>query len=135
VDGRLVFLGFIVVIAGLTARNLQPVRPAGAVAAEHAQQRALDAVLIDLDHAQLCYARRRSQYADTIPSLQFAGGSYMRIATQHDLDISLFARDGGQSYEARVSGVGIDGVIGRHGAEIVKLDVGDRRAPAPVSAC
>ena len=32
-DGRLVFLGFVVVLAGFTARNLQPVRPAGAVAA------------------------------------------------------------------------------------------------------
>ena len=106
-DSRLVFLGFIVVLAGVTAHNLQPVRPAGAIAAEQAQERALDAVLIDLDHAQICYARRRSQYADTIPSLQFAGGAYMRIAQQHDLDISLFTRDGGRSYEARVSGVGI----------------------------
>jgi hypothetical protein len=135
VDGRLVFLGFIVVVAGFTARNLQPVRPAGAIAADQAQQRALDAVLIDFDHAQLCYARRRDQYADTISSLQFAGGSYMRIATQHDLDISLFTRDDGQSYAARVSGLGINGVIGRRGAEIDRLDVGGRRPPKPVSGC
>jgi len=59
----------------------------------------------------------------------------MRIALQHDLDISLFARDGGRSYEARVSGVGIHGVIGRRGAELVRLDVGDRRAPVPAPGC
>jgi len=135
VDGRLVFLGFIVVLAGFTARNLQPVRPAGAVAAERAQQRALDAILIDLDHSQLCYARRRGQYADTIPSLQFAGGSYMRVATTHDLDISLFTRDDGRSYEARVSGLGIHGVIGRRGTRIDRLEVGDRPPPQPVAAC
>jgi hypothetical protein len=135
VDGRLVFLGLIVVLAAVTARNLQPVRPEGAVAAEQAQERALDTVLIDIDHTQLCYARRRNQYADTIPSLQFSGGRYMRIATQHDLDISLFTRDGGRSYEARVSGVGIHGVIGRRGSELVKLDVGDRRAPMPTAVC
>jgi hypothetical protein len=134
-DGRLVFLGFVVVLAGFTARNLQPVRPAGAVAAERAQERAVDAVLIDLDHSQLCYARRRSQYADTIPSLQFAGGAYMRIALQHDLDISLFTRDGGRSYEARVSGLGIHGEIGRRGPDLVTLDVGDRRAPVPATGC
>jgi hypothetical protein len=135
VDGRFVFLGFIVVLAGVTAHNLRPVRPAGAIAAEQAQERALDAVLIDLDHAQICYAHRRSQYADTIPSLQFAGGAYMRIALQHDLDISLFTRDGGRSYEARVSGVGIHGVIGRRGPDLVRLDVGDRRAPVPATGC
>ena len=134
-DGRLVFLGFVVVLAGFTARNLQPVRPEGAVAAERAQQRALDAVLVDLDHSQLCYARRRSQYADTITSLQFAGGSYMRVATQHDLDISLFTRDDGRSYEARVSGAGITGVIGRRGARLDRLEVGDRAPPQPVSGC
>jgi hypothetical protein len=135
VDGRLVFLGLIVVLAGVTARNLQPVRPAGAVAAQQAQERALDTVLIDLDHTQLCYARRRNQYADTIPSLQFAGGRFMRVAMQHDLDISLFSRDGGRSYEARVSGLGIRGVIGRQGAQLTRLDVGDRSDPVPTTAC
>src|SRR5919109_962214 len=80
-DGRFVLLGFIVVIAGVTARNLQPVRSAGAVAAE----RAVDAVLVDVDHTQLCYFRRRGQYADTIPSLQFAGGRFMRPALTHHL--------------------------------------------------
>ena len=70
------------VIAGVTARNLQPVRPAGAVAAERAQERAVDAVLVEVDRAQLCYRRRRDQYADTLPSLAFAGGHYMRTALQ-----------------------------------------------------
>jgi hypothetical protein len=135
VDGRLVFLGLVVVLAGFTARDLQPVRPAGAIAAEEAQRHALDAVLVDLDHAQLCYARRRDVYADTISSLQFSGGHYMRIATQHGLDIALLRRDGGKSYEAHVSGAGIDGAIARDGAKLVRLDVGDRRPPVPDSAC
>src|SRR6185436_9288529 len=80
VDGRLVLLGLIVVLAGATVRNLDPVRPAGADAAERASERALAAVLVDVDHTQQCYFRRRDQYADTVPSLQFAGGRFMRLA-------------------------------------------------------
>ena len=134
-DGRLVLLGCIVVVAGFTARNLQPVRPAGAVAAEQAQQRAVDAVLVEVDRAQLCYARRRDEYADTLPSLAFAGGHYMRTAMENHLDITLQTRDGGDSYEARVSGDGAEGVIGRDGAQLVTLDVGDRRTPVPARGC
>jgi len=135
VDGRLVLLGCIVLVAAYTARNLQPVRPAGAVAAEQAQQRAVDAVLVELDRAQLCYARRRDEYADTLPSLAFAGGHYMRTAMENHLDITLHTRDGGDSYEARVSGDGAGGVIGRDGGQLVTLDVGDRRTPVPARGC
>ena len=134
-DGRFVLLGCIVVVAGFTARNLQPVRPAGAVAAELAQQRAVDAVLVELDRAQLCYAERRDEYADTLPSLAFAGGHYMRTAMENRLDITLQTRDGGHGYQARVSGAGADGVIGRDGGKLVTLDVGNRRAPVPATAC
>jgi hypothetical protein len=133
VDGRFVLLGFIVALAGFTARNLQPVRPAGALAAEQAQERAIDTVLIEVDRAQLCYARRRAQYADTVPSLQITGGPFMRVALQHDLDITLSTADGGRAYEASVRGAGIHGVIGRRGPDLVRLDVGDRRAPVPVA--
>jgi hypothetical protein len=135
VDGRFVLLGCIVVVAGFTARNLQPVRPTGAVAAELAQQRAVDAVLVEVDHAQLCYAQRRDEYADTLPSLAFAGGHYMRTAMENHLDITLQTRDGGHAYQARVSGAGADGEIGRNGEELVKLDVGGRRAPQPAGSC
>jgi hypothetical protein len=135
VDGRFVLLGCIVVVAGFTARNLQPVQPAGAVAAELAQQRAVDAVLVEVDRAQLCYAGRRDEYADTLPSLAFAGGHYMRTAMENHLDITLQTREGGSAYEARVSGDGAAGVIARAGDELVKLDVGDRRAPVPAATC
>jgi hypothetical protein len=134
-DGRFVLLGCIVVVAGFTARNLQPVRPAGAVAAEQAQQRAVDAVLVEVDRAQLCYAQRRSEYADTLSSLAFAGGHYMRTAMEQRLDITLQTRDGGHAYEARVTGDGAAGVIGRTGEALAKLDVGDRRAPVPAGGC
>ena len=134
-DGRFVLLGCIVVVAGFTARNLQPVRPAGALAAEAAQQRAVDAVLVEVDHTQLCYARRRHEYADTLPSLAFAGGHYMRTAMEHHLDITLQTHDDGRGYEAHVSGDDAEGVIARAGHELVKLDVGDRRAPAAARSC
>jgi hypothetical protein len=135
VDGRLVLLGVIVVLAGVTARNLQPVRPAAAVQAEQASERAVDAVLVDVDHTQLCYFRRRGQYADTIPSLQFAGGRFMRLALQNDLDITLRTKDRGRWYQVRVSGFGITGVLERRGAELLRVDVGDRRPPAVASGC
>jgi hypothetical protein len=135
VDGRFVLLGCIVVVAGFTARNLQPVRPVGAVAAELAQQRAVDAVLVEVDHAQLCYAARRDEYADTLPSLAFAGGHYMRTAMENHLDITLQTHAGGYTYEAHVTGSGADGSIGRDGDELSKLDVGGRRPPVPAASC
>lgn len=134
-DGRLVLLGFIVVLAGAAARNLDPVRPSGAAAAERASERALDAVLVDVDHTQQCYFRRRERYADTVPSLQFAGGRFMRLALRNDLDISLVTRDEGRWYQVRVTGYGIDGVLERDGTELVRVDVGDRSKPAVTSEC
>jgi hypothetical protein len=135
VDGRLVLLGFIVIVAGVTTRNLQPVRPAGAVAAEQAQEQAVDAVLVEVDRAQLCYLDRRRQYADTIPSLAFAGGHYMRIALQNGLDITLHTTRGGRSYQQRVDGAGVHAVLERRGREVVRLDVGDRSPPQPATSC
>jgi hypothetical protein len=135
VDGRLVLLGLIVVLAGATVRNLDPVRPAGADAAERATERALDTVLVEVDRTQQCYFRRRDQYADTVPSLQFARGHFMRLALTHHLDISLSTREQGRWYQARVSGFGIDGVIERDGTELVRLDVGDRAKPVVTDGC
>jgi hypothetical protein len=135
VDGRLVLLGFIVVVAGVAARNTQPVRPAGTAAAERASERALDAVLVDVDHTQQCYFRRRDRYADTVPSLQFAGGRFMRLALRNNLDITLTTRDEGRWYQVRVTGFGIDGVLERDGRKLVRLEVGDREKPAVTTEC
>jgi hypothetical protein len=135
VDGRLVLLGFIVVVAGVTARNLQPVRSAGSTAAARASERAVDAVLVDVDHTQQCYFRRRDRYADTVPSLQFAGGRVMRLALSNNLDITLSTRDEGRWYQVRVTGFGIEGVIEREKRELVRLEVGDREKPAVTREC
>jgi hypothetical protein len=135
VDGRFVLLGFIVIVAGVTTRNLQPVRSAGAVATEQAQERAVDAVLVEVDRAQLCYLRRRDQYADTIPSLAFAGGHYMRTALQNGLDITLRTTPDGRSYQQQIDGAGIHAVLERRGLEVVRLDVGDRSPPQLASGC
>jgi hypothetical protein len=135
VDGRLVLLGFIVVVAGVTARNLEPVRSAGTVAEGRAQTRAVDAVLVGVDHAQLCYLRRRDTYADTLPSLAFSGGHYMRTALQHGLDITLHTTHGGHAYQQRVTGAGVDTVVARQGLEVMRLDVGDRSPPRLATGC
>jgi hypothetical protein len=135
VDGRLVLLGFIVVVAGVTTRDLTPVRSAGAVAADRAQERAVDAVLVAVDQAQLCYRSRRDQYADTLPSLAFAGGHYMRTALANGLDITLHTGHGGRSYEERVTGVGVEATLERRGTQVVRLDVGDRLPPALARDC
>ena len=134
-DGRLVLLGFIVVVAGVTARNLTPVPSPGSAAAQRAQELAVDAVLVGVDQAQLCYRDRRHQYADTVSSLAFSGGHYMRTALQHGLDITLHTTRGGRSYEQRVTGLGVDAVLRRRGAEVVRLDVGDRSPPQLATGC
>jgi hypothetical protein len=135
VDGRLVLLGFIVVVAGVTARNMTPVRPSGAAAADRALVRAADTVVVEVDRAQLCYFRRRDQYADTLSSLAFAGGHYMRTALQNGLDITLHVTRGGRSYEQRVTGDGVSSAVGRRGTEVVRLDVGHRSPPQLATHC
>jgi hypothetical protein len=129
VDGRLVLLGLIVVIAFVAARDLEPARPAAVLARE----RAADAVLVEVDRTQLCYRQRRRRYAETVPSLLFAGGHFMRLALRHDLDIHLDAS--GDAYAVRVTGEQVDLALQRRGADLVRLEVGDRPAPRVARAC
>jgi len=129
VDGRLVLLGLIVVIAFVVARNMEPARSAEQLGRE----RAADAVLVEVDRTQQCYYRGRERYAATIPSLQFARGRFMRTALEHDLDIDLLAAGG--RYVQRVTGEGIDATLERSGTEVVRLDVGDRDPPELATGC
>ena len=128
-DGRLVFLGLIVALAVVVMRDMDPARSA----AQRARDRAVDVVLVEVDRTQLCYRRRRHRYAETIPSLQFAGGHFMRTALTHNLDIRLEAR--GDGYVQHITGEGVDAVLERRGGELVRLSVGDRAAPRPATAC
>ena len=128
-DGRLVLLGLIVVIAFVAARDLEPARPAAVLARE----RAADAVLVEVDRTQLCYRQRRRRYAETVPSLLFAGGHFMRLALRHDLDIQLDAS--GDAYALRVTGEQVDVALQRRGADLVRLEVGDRPTPRLASGC
>jgi hypothetical protein len=129
VDGRLVLLVLIVGLAFVIARDLEPARSAEQLARE----RAADAVLVEVDRTQLCYRERRHRYAETIPSLQFAGGRFMRTALQHGLDIHLDAR--GDGYAQRITGEGVDAVLERRGTEVVRLHVGDRAEPRLADRC
>lgn len=128
-DGRLVLLGLIVAIAFVVARDMQPARPPAVVARE----RAADLVLVEVDRTQLCYRERRRRYAATVPSLQFAGGHFMRLALRHELDIHLEAT--GDGYAQRITGEGIDLALERSGSELVRLEVGDRPAPRLAASC
>jgi hypothetical protein len=129
VDGRLVFLGLVVVLAVIVMRDMEPARSA----AQLARERAADDVLVEVDRTQLCYRERRRRYAETVPSLQFAGGHFMRTALTHDLDIHLDAN--GDRYVQRITGEGVDAVLERHGTEVVRLQVGDRAEPRLARAC
>ena len=131
VDGRLVLLGLIVVIAFVVARDMDPARPAAVLARE----RAADAVLVEIDRAQLCRLERRHTYADTVPSLLFTGGRFMRTALQNKLDIQLGTSAGGQGYRLRVTGDRVDASLERRGADLVALEVGDRPAPRVARGC
>jgi hypothetical protein len=129
VDGRLVLLGLIVVITFVVARDMEPARSAE----ELARERAVDAVLVEVDRTQLCYRQRRRRYAETMPSLQFAGGHFMRMALRNELDIQLAASSDG--YVQRITGDGVTAMLERRGAEVVRLEVGDRAAPRLATGC
>jgi hypothetical protein len=116
VDGRLVLLGLIVVITVVVARDMEP----AASAEQLARERAATTVLVEVDRTQQCYFRRRHRYARTIPSLQFAGGHFMRTALRHRFDIELRATPGG--YVQRVTGDGVEAVLERRGTDVVRLD-------------
>ena len=131
VDGRLVLLGLIVVIAFAVARDLEPARPAEVLARE----RAADHVLVEIDRAQQCRRARRNAYADTVPSLLFTGGRFMRTALQNELDIQLEASADRQDYRLRVTGDMVDVALERRGADVVALEVGDRPAPRLPEGC
>ena len=130
-DGRLVLLGLIVAIAFVVARDLEPARPAAVLARE----RAADAVLVELDRAQQCRLERRHSFADTVPSLLFTGGTFMRTALQNELDIQLETSAGGQVYRQRIVGEGVEAVLVRRGNELVRLEVGDRAPPRLARGC
>ena len=130
-DGRLVLLGLIVAIAFVAARDLEPARPAAVLARE----RAADAVLAEIDRAQLCRLARRHAFADTVPSLLFTGGSFMRTALSNNLDIHLDTSADGQVYRQRITGEGVDVGLERRGADVVRLEVGDRPAPRLARGC
>jgi hypothetical protein len=63
------------------------------------------------------------------------GGSFMRTALRHHLDIELMATAGGRGYVQRITGLGVDAVLERRGTRLVRLDVGDRRPPALATGC
>jgi hypothetical protein len=129
VDGRLVLLGLIVAAGFVVVRDMEPARSAEQLARE----RAADRVLVEVDRTQLCYRERRRRYAATIPSLQFAGGRFMRTALNENLDIHLSAT--GDGYVQRITGDGVSSVLERRGTAVVRLEVGDRAAPEPASRC
>jgi hypothetical protein len=129
VDGRLVLLGLIVGIAFVVARDLEPA-PSAAVLA---RERAAEAVLVEIDRTQQCYFRRRERYTDSIPSLQFARGRFVRTALVNELDIELRTVPGG--YVQRITGEGVDALLERRGTEVVRLEVGDRQAPRLARGC
>lgn len=129
VDGRFVLLGLIVVIAVFVARDMEPARSA----AQLARERAADVVLVEVDRTQQCYYRRRERYAGSVPSLQFAGGHFMRTALRHGFAIQLHAD--GDAYVQRITGDGIDATLERRGGELVRLDVGDRPTPRLAAGC
>ncbi len=112
-DGRLVLLGLVVVLAVWAARDLQPERSAAQVA----RDRAAMAVLVEVDRVQQCYFERRERYTDSIISLQFARGRFMRTAYVNGLDISLRLVDGG--YVQRITGEGVSLRLERQGDDVV----------------
>jgi hypothetical protein len=130
VDGRLVLLGLIVALAVYVTRDMQP-----AVSAEQlAREQAADEVLIEVDRTQQCYYERRERYTDSVTSLQFARGRFMRKAYENRLDIQLEKTRGG--YAQRVTGdTGIDAYLERRGREVVRLEGSGGGTPAVADGC
>ena len=120
-------LGLIVVLAVFVMRDMEPARSSAQVA----RDRAADAVLVEIDRTQQCYFARRERYTDSIPSLQFARGRFMRTAYVNGFDIELRLVDGG--YVQSITGDGVDVLLERRGSDVVRLEVGDRDPPELVS--
>lgn len=116
-------------MAVLVARDMQPARSAAQVA----RDRAAEAVLVEIDRTQQCYFRRRERYTDSIPSLQFARGRFMRTAYLNELDIDLRLVPGG--YVQQITGEGVSLLLERRGSEVVRLETGDRPEPALARGC
>ena len=59
----------------------------------------------------------------------------MRTALSNNLDIHLDTSEDGQVYRQRITGEGVDVGLERRGADLVRLEVGDRPAPRLARGC
>jgi hypothetical protein len=135
VDGRLVLLALVVVLAVAIAVDFGPVQPPQEVRAQEQRERTAAAVLVEVDCAQQRRFRFRGEYAAGVPSLQLWGAAeFARDARVAELDVDVRATLGGRGYAVRVAGIDVLALLERRDGRLTRLDTGDRPRP-PVNRC
>ena len=130
-DGRLVLLALVVVLAVGIAADFGPRRPEADAAAE----RTADAVLVEVDCAQQRRWRFRGEYASGLPALQLWGAAeFTRDARMAELDVDVSATEDGRSYAVRIAAADELARLERRDGELTRLETGDRKRP-PVDRC
>ncbi len=130
-DGRLVLLALVVVLAVAIAWDSGPERPRADAAAE----RTADAVLVEVDCAQQRRWRFRGEYADGVPALGLWGAAeFTRDAREARLDVDVQTSANGRAYALTITGVDELARLERRDGELTRLETGDRARP-PVGAC
>jgi hypothetical protein len=131
VDGRIVLLALVVVLAVGIAADFGPKRPHADAAAE----RTADAVLVEVDCAQQRRFRFRGEYAGGVPALQLWGvAEFTRDVREARLEVDVQASANGRAYAVRVAGADELARLERRDGELTRLETGDRARP-PVDAC
>ena len=134
-DGRLVLLALVVVLAVAIAWDFGPVRPPEEVRAQAQRERTADAVLIEVDCAQQRRFRFRGEYAGGVAALGLWGAAeFTRDARVAELDVNVRATLGGRGYAVRVAGTEVLALLERRDGQLTRLDTGDRARP-PVDRC
>jgi hypothetical protein len=135
VDGRLILLALVVVLAVAIAVDFGPVRPAADERAQQQRERTADAVLVEVDCAQQRRFRFRGEYAGGLPALQLWGAAeFTRDARQAALEVDVRTIRGGRGYALRIAATDVLARLERRDGQLTRLDTGDRARP-PVDRC
>ena len=94
------------------------------------ERAAIKQLIRDVDQGQLCNRKFYGQYTDSTADLELmVGGRIVGPASEHRLDLTIDASEGGRSYIVRIIGATTDTNFSRRGSDFV--DYGDSGVVPP----